>query len=81
MNIQNKIKILIVEDEAILAKTIEDTLTDMGYFITGIADTGIGAIELFSSTEPDLILMDIRLKGKMDGIEAAEKANPALTVA
>ena len=73
MNIQNKIKILIVEDEAILAKTIEDTLTDMGYFITGIADTGIGAIELFSSTEPDLIFIDIRLIGKMDGIVAAEK--------
>lgn len=66
-------KILIVEDEAILAKSLETTLTGMGYEVVGIADTGVKAIFQFFSKNPDLILMDIRLKGDMDGIQAAEK--------
>ncbi|APJ03139.1 sensor histidine kinase [Silvanigrella aquatica] len=73
--IQNNLKpkILIVEDEAILAKALEETLNIIGYEVTGIADNGMKAILLAISSDADLVLMDIRLKGKMDGVEAAEK--------
>lgn len=70
---ETKQKILIVEDEAILAKSLQDTLEEMGYIVTGIADTAIRAIMLFFSDEPDLILMDIHLNGDIDGIRTAEK--------
>ncbi|WP_186644080.1 sensor histidine kinase [Fluviispira vulneris] len=73
-------KILIVEDEAILAKSLEDSLISMGYAVTGIADSGIKAIMLFFSTEPDLILMDIRIKGAKDGIEVADNIRQQKTV-
>lgn len=66
-----KAKILIVEDERIVAKDIANILKSKGYVIPAIVSTGEEAIEKIRQTEPDLILMDIMLKGKMDGIEAA----------
>ncbi len=69
----NKAKILIVEDEAIIAMEIENQLQSLGYEVTSIVDTGEKAIEKAESDKPDLILMDIRIKGEMDGIEAAEE--------
>ena len=69
----NTASILIVEDEAITAKAIGSTLQQMGYQISSIVDTGLGAIDAVAKNQPDLILMDIHLKGDMDGIEAAEK--------
>ena len=66
-------RILIVEDEKIVAEDIHDRLLTMGYAVTGIAMSGTDAIALAESTRPDLILMDIRLDGPMDGIETAEK--------
>ncbi len=68
-----KQKILIVEDEAILAESLQETLEDLGYIITGIADTAMQAIMKFFADEPDLILMDIHLKEGLDGIKVAEK--------
>ena len=65
-------KILIVEDEVIIAKDIEHTLKRDGYDVTGHATSGEKAIELIKETSPDLILMDIKLKGEMDGIETTE---------
>ncbi|KAB8039908.1 response regulator [Silvanigrella paludirubra] len=67
------IKILIVEDEIILAKNLEDTLIEMGYQVVGISDNAMKAIMMFFLHEPDLILMDIHLKGEVDGIQTAEK--------
>jgi AmiR/NasT family two-component response regulator len=64
-------KILIVEDEMVISLEITATLKRLGYEVTGQAITGIEAIRLVEETKPDLILMDIRLKGNMDGIEAA----------
>jgi CheY-like chemotaxis protein len=64
-------KILIVEDEAIAAVSIKMSLADLGHETVGIAVTGEDAIEAAIQTMPDLILMDIILAGKMDGIEAA----------
>lgn len=66
-------KILVVEDEKIVAKDIINTLKRLGYFVTAAVSSGEEAIIKASEAQPDLILMDIRLKGKMDGIEAAEE--------
>jgi len=69
----SKARILIVEDEGIIAADIEDRLKRLGYEASGWASTGEEAIGLAVSTNPDLILMDIMLKGPMDGIEVAEQ--------
>ncbi len=66
-----KAKILIVEDETIIAMEIENQLQSLGYEVTSIVDNGDNAIEKAEEDKPDLVLMDIRIKGKMDGIEAA----------
>jgi len=65
--------ILIVEDEQISALDLRETLTTLGYRVTGIANTGEKAIVMADTEVPDLILMDIRLAGNLSGIEAAEK--------
>ncbi len=68
-----KTSILIVEDEAIIAMEIENQLQSLGYKVSSIVDTGERAIEKAEEDKPDLILMDIRIKGKMDGIDTAEE--------
>ena len=65
------VSVLIVEDEALVALEMKSNLESMGYSIAGRADTGQKAIDLAQETQPDVILMDIRLKGEMDGIDAA----------
>jgi CheY-like chemotaxis protein len=64
-------RLLIVEDEIILAMGLRTRLTDLGYSVVSIADTGAAAITAAEQHQPDLILMDIRLYGGMDGIAAA----------
>lgn len=64
--------ILIVEDEGILALQVKNSLMQMGYNISAIYDSGEKSIEGINASQPDLILMDIKLKGGMDGIETAE---------
>ena len=66
-----KARILITEDEQIVAEDLKMALEAMGYSIIGIASSGERAIELADREKPDLILMDIILSGKMDGIAAA----------
>ncbi|ABS56921.1 response regulator receiver protein [Methanoregula boonei 6A8] len=66
-------RILIVEDEGLVAMTLEETLRRIGYLVVGIALSGEEAITLTGEQHPDVILMDIRLQGGMDGIEAAQK--------
>jgi transcriptional regulator with GAF, ATPase, and Fis domain/DNA-binding NarL/FixJ family response regulator len=67
-----KAKILIVEDEAIIAMELGSQLQSLGYEVTSIVDTGDDAIKKAEEDKPDLILMDIRIKGEMDGIDAAQ---------
>jgi PAS domain S-box-containing protein len=67
----SKEKILIVEDERIVAEEIRYILSSMGYTVTGVVSTGADAIRAAGESLPDLVLMDIRLKGDMDGVEAA----------
>jgi two-component system sensor histidine kinase/response regulator len=66
-------KLLVVEDEAIIAKDIQIRLGNLGYEVAAVASTGEGAIQKAAETHPDLVLMDIILKGEMDGIEAAKE--------
>jgi PAS domain S-box-containing protein len=66
-------RILIVEDEGIVAEDIADSLSSMGYVVVAIAPSGERAIEMADDFGPDLVLMDIRLAGAMDGIEAARR--------
>lgn len=66
-------KILIVEDERIIALRLEQTLTTMGYAVVGIAARGEEALRLAGTLQPDLILMDIVIQGEMDGIEVARQ--------
>ncbi len=64
-------KILIVEDEKVVALSIESNLKSIGYEVCGIASTGERALNLAAKTLPDLAIMDIKIKGGMDGIETA----------
>lgn len=66
-------KILVVEDEMIISMEIKQKLQAMGYVVTGQAITGESAIQKAGEIQPDLVLMDIRLKGDMDGISAAKR--------
>ena len=70
--IDEKAKILIAEDETIIAIDIKTTLQKIGYAVAEIATSGEKVIEYLSKEKPDLILMDISLAGKLDGIETAE---------
>lgn len=67
-----KKRLLIVEDEAITALDLKYSLEELGYEIVDTVDTGQDAIDTAAETVPDIVLMDIKLKGDMDGIEAAE---------
>ncbi len=68
-------RILIVEDEALSAMSLAESLTRMGYQVVDTVDTGEGAVEAVERHPVDLILMDIMLKGSMTGIEAAKRIN------
>ena len=65
-------KILVVEDEAIVAEDITKTLSDLGYVVTSVVTSGNQAIEKVKTDQPDLVLMDIILKGKLDGVQVAD---------
>lgn len=67
------LRILIVEDDALVALGIRCTLEDLGYEVCGIAASEPEAVRLAEETRPDVTLMDIRLKGTVDGIDAARR--------
>lgn len=75
-------KILIVEDERIVARDIAKRLTKLGYVVSGSVATGEEAVQKVAELQPDLVLMDIQLRGAMDGVEAAEhiRANSDVSV-
>lgn len=76
----NKIGILIVEDESIVAKDIQQSLRKLGYEVLGICATGEDAIEQTERTKPHLVLMDIMLRGEISGIEASEHIRQKLSI-
>jgi PAS domain S-box-containing protein len=65
-----RIQILVVEDEKIIAMNLQESLEVLGYNVVAIAASGEQAIEKAAQLHPDLVLMDIRLKGTIDGIQA-----------
>ncbi|MEW6601477.1 MAG: response regulator [Nitrospirota bacterium] len=69
----HKARVLIVEDEGIVAMDLQYNLTNLGYSVCGITDSGEEAIQLTAAERPDLVMMDISLAGKMSGIEAARR--------
>jgi CheY-like chemotaxis protein len=73
-------RIMLVEDEEITSFDLETSLKEMGYEVVGIATSGVDAISMATEHMPDLIIMDIILKGDMDGIEAATKINANLEI-
>ncbi|MBF0541305.1 MAG: response regulator [Nitrospirae bacterium] len=73
-------KILIVEDEWIIANDIRMNLQDMGYEVAAVVSTGEKAIKLARDLMPDLILMDIMLEGDMDGIDTAKHIHQELDI-
>ncbi len=77
-----RLRILVVEDEAIVAESIKACLEEQGHEIPAVLASGEEAVERFAGLAPDLAVMDIRLAGRMDGIEAAAKmqATAALPV-
>lgn len=66
-------RILVVEDESIVAADIQDRLESMGYEVPTTVASGEKAVEQAGALRPDLVLMDIQLKGQMDGVEAADQ--------
>ena len=74
------INILIVEDEVIVADDVRVTLEEFGYNVVGIAASGEEAIACSDSRRPDLVLMDITLKGDIDGIAAARQIKQDLNI-
>lgn len=64
-------KILLVEDDDVIAKVADWRLKNLGYTVCGRAATGAEAMELVVNEKPDLVLMDINIRGEIDGIETA----------
>ena len=75
-----KLNIFIVEDESIVAKDIQNSLTKLGYTVVGIANNGTDAIERIVELSPDLVLMDIMIKGDLTGIDVSEKIKEKINV-
>lgn len=73
-------KILVVEDESIVAMDIKNRLKSLNYNVVDVVDTGEKAVEKALEHSPDLILMDIMLKGEMDGIQASEEIKKTLNL-
>lgn len=73
-------RILVVEDESVVAHDLADTLAELGYVVIDIVATGEQAIERSLTTRPSVVLMDIRLAGAVDGIEAAVRIHAELDV-
>ena len=65
-------KILVVKDEVVIALRLEQMLTKMGYNVIGVSYSGEDALEKVRSLRPEIVLMDIILPGKLDGIAVAE---------
>lgn len=73
-------RILVVEDESIVAFNLQQRLAQLGYDVPAIAVSGEECMEMFSQTQPDLVLMDIHIEGDMDGIETATRLNQDTSV-
>ncbi len=69
----DKLRILVVEDETLVARDIENMMLSLGYEVVDIVGTGVEAVSKAGELQLDLILIDIILPGEIDGIEAAKR--------
>jgi CheY-like chemotaxis protein len=69
----DNIKILIVEDEGIQAMALEETLSGLGYDVIGVVDNGEDALDIVREGDTDLVVLDVHIKGHIDGIETAKR--------
>ncbi len=70
-----KVRIVIVEDEALIADHIAICLEDLGYDVVGIEEDGTEALEIIQNLQPDLCILDINLAGALDGVDVAQEIN------
>jgi len=77
---KTKPRILIVEDEPIIAADVEMTLEDLGYEVVGIKDNATDALETIKKAKPDLVLLDINLEGDIDGVMLAQDINKSFNI-
>jgi CheY-like chemotaxis protein len=66
-------RVLVVEDEAVVALHLRQGLTKLGYTLAGVATNGEQALKMIQEVFPDLVLMDIHIQGELDGIETAKR--------
>lgn len=75
LNLNNKIKVLIVEDEPLIARDIQKHLASINYETIGIAYRSENALDMLATRQPDIAILDINIKGSMDGIDIANVIN------
>jgi len=73
--------ILIVEDDFIVAMELQYRLRDLGHTVCGVASSGADAVKKATELRPELVLMDIKLRGDMDGVEAARQIRTGVDIA
>jgi DNA-binding response OmpR family regulator len=71
--ISPELRVLIVEDETLIAEELRERLSQFGYSVIAAVDTADEGIAIATRERPDLVLMDIRLKGEKDGVQAAQE--------
>ncbi|MEW6532089.1 MAG: PAS domain S-box protein [Thermodesulfobacteriota bacterium] len=76
----NRARIMVVEDEGIIAEDIQESLLEMGYNVTSVISSGEEALQRVEQERPDLVLMDVVLQGNMDGIEAARRIRSRINI-
>ena len=72
--------VLIVEDEAVVALFLADVLAELNYEVCGVAPTGREALALAAERRPDFAMVDLRLKGDLDGLDTARKLSDELNI-
>jgi CheY-like chemotaxis protein len=80
VNTTTAARILIVEDERLIAIDLQRRLTRLGYSVVALVASGVEAIQKALALLPDVVLMDIRLQGAMDGVEAAQQIQACVRI-
>jgi AmiR/NasT family two-component response regulator len=80
-NISPELRALIVEDEILIAEELRERLSRLGFSVIGAVDSADEGVAIATRERPDLVLMDIRLKGKKDGIDAASEIRKQVDLA
>jgi CheY-like chemotaxis protein len=80
MGVKQMVRVLIVEDEVLTARAIAGDLAGLGYAVIGFARSGEEAIDMATQAHPDVVLMDITLKGTMDGVSATHRIQTGLDI-